>query len=187
MNEMLNGIGLERFDAVFAADLKVGNATRTQLQESFLTEATKHNPLTSIEAIYPDSDRYWIVFNVLGDGGRLNQQNVVRIAVNDRRISEMEAFPAIPAERAIRSPKRVTPRVPNLTAGSDPSSSRSRPSATISVTRSPPGDTRPADRRARVEDEQKTKTCPECAETVMAAAKICRFCRHSFRAEQTER
>ena len=27
---------------------------------------------------------------------------------------------------------------------------------------------------------QKTKTCPECAETVKAAARICRFCDHRF-------
>jgi len=25
-----------------------------------------------------------------------------------------------------------------------------------------------------------TKVCPECAETVQAAARICRFCRHEF-------
>lgn len=24
------------------------------------------------------------------------------------------------------------------------------------------------------------KTCPECAEQVLAAAKVCRFCRHNF-------
>lgn len=29
-------------------------------------------------------------------------------------------------------------------------------------------------------DERPTKTCPKCAETVQAAAVVCRFCSHSF-------
>jgi hypothetical protein len=29
-------------------------------------------------------------------------------------------------------------------------------------------------------DHEPTKTCPQCAETVKAAAKICRFCRYEF-------
>jgi hypothetical protein len=28
--------------------------------------------------------------------------------------------------------------------------------------------------------DEATKTCPQCAETVRAAAKICRFCRYEF-------
>lgn len=28
--------------------------------------------------------------------------------------------------------------------------------------------------------EEPTKVCPDCAETVQAAARICRFCRHEF-------
>jgi hypothetical protein len=31
-----------------------------------------------------------------------------------------------------------------------------------------------------------TKTCPQCAETVKAAAKICRFCRYEFSSESFE-
>ena len=37
----------------------------------------------------------------------------------------------------------------------------------------------PAPRQASVADVN-FKSCPECAETVQAAATICRFCRHSF-------
>jgi hypothetical protein len=29
-------------------------------------------------------------------------------------------------------------------------------------------------------NEQKTKTCPDCAEPVKAAARVCRFCGHPF-------
>jgi hypothetical protein len=29
-------------------------------------------------------------------------------------------------------------------------------------------------------DQRSTKVCPDCAETVLAAARICRFCRHEF-------
>jgi hypothetical protein len=35
------------------------------------------------------------------------------------------------------------------------------------------------------EAEEVTKTCPQCAETIKAAAKICRFCNHEFSAERT--
>jgi predicted lipid-binding transport protein (Tim44 family) len=31
-----------------------------------------------------------------------------------------------------------------------------------------------------------TKQCPDCAETVMADARICRFCRHNFGAQATQ-
>jgi hypothetical protein len=34
---------------------------------------------------------------------------------------------------------------------------------------------------------QGTKVCPECAETVKSAAKICRFCRHSFASADSDR
>jgi hypothetical protein len=34
--------------------------------------------------------------------------------------------------------------------------------------------------RVVAQPEEPTKTCPECAEVVRAAAKICRFCRHEF-------
>jgi hypothetical protein len=43
--------------------------------------------------------------------------------------------------------------------------------------------TRPASLFARLfgaRPAQKTKTCPECAETVKAAARVCRFCDHRF-------
>lgn len=43
--------------------------------------------------------------------------------------------------------------------------------------------TRPASLFARLfgaGPAQKTKTCPECAETVKAAARVCRFCEHRF-------
>ena len=32
-------------------------------------------------------------------------------------------------------------------------------------------------------DQPATKVCPDCAETVLAAARICRFCRHEFKPE----
>jgi len=31
-------------------------------------------------------------------------------------------------------------------------------------------------------EEQPTKTCPDCAETVLAAARVCRYCGHEFHA-----
>jgi Uncharacterised protein family UPF0547 len=33
-------------------------------------------------------------------------------------------------------------------------------------------------------EDAETKTCPQCAETVKAQAKICRFCRHDFEQDQ---
>jgi len=43
----------------------------------------------------------------------------------------------------------------------------------------------PEPQQVRVIDapEEATKTCPQCAETVKAAAKICHFCRYEFPAE----
>lgn len=33
---------------------------------------------------------------------------------------------------------------------------------------------------ARVLEDDATQVCPRCAETVKAAAKVCRFCGHEF-------
>jgi hypothetical protein len=35
-------------------------------------------------------------------------------------------------------------------------------------------------RQATVAEASETKVCPDCAEEVKAAARICRFCRHKF-------
>jgi hypothetical protein len=42
------------------------------------------------------------------------------------------------------------------------------------ISKSPPSDT------VQTASSEATKSCPRCAETVKAAAKVCRFCQHEF-------
>lgn len=87
---------------------------------------------------------------------------------------------APPAPSAVASKAERLARQPVRFGGSSGGPTASRSHDKIDAALKARAGASPPERFGQPEAPPDTKTCPECAETVKAAAKLCRFCGHRF-------